>query len=126
MTLVTRSICEPLRAGLNQEQLWGDTERGLIASWEIGRRLAASDPELAQRCLSGHLPPLYWKGGVSRQLKKKEKYGSLFYLAAWQGLRGQDLAVDAAKEHPMTCSATGMLIVYTPDISKLANETGDN
>ena len=126
MTVVTRSVCEPLRAGLNQEQLWGNTERGLITSWEIGRRLASSDPELAQSCLSGHLPPLYWKGGVSRQLKKKEKYGSLFYLAAWQGLRGQDLSIDETKEYPLTCSATGMLIVYTPDISKLANETGVN
>lgn len=125
MTLVARSINEPLRTGLNQEQLWGNTERGLITSWEVGRRLAASDPELAERCQSGQLPPLHWKGGVSRRLKKKEKFGSLFYLAAWQGLRGQDLSVDETKEYPLTCSATGMLIVYTPDISKLANETGD-
>jgi hypothetical protein len=34
--------------------------------------------------------------GVSRSLKKLEKYGSLKYLAQWQGLRGEDLDVDLA------------------------------
>lgn len=125
MSAVTRSIAEPIRAHLNQDQAWGSTERGLITSWEIGRKLAQNDPDLADQCISGNLPPLYWKGGVSRTLKKKEKFGSLFYLAAWQGLRGQDLDIDTTKEYPLYCSATGMLIVYTPDLSKLANESPD-
>ncbi|MNV92479.1 hypothetical protein D3C71_1870840 [compost metagenome] len=63
-----------------------------------------------------------WKGGVSRSLKKLEKYGSLKYLAQWQGLRGESLDVDLTQEHPLTCARTRMVVTFTPDRSKYINE----
>jgi hypothetical protein len=65
---------------------------------------------------------LNWKGGVSRALKKKEKFGSLKYLAQWQGLRGESLYIDLEAELTMTCTTTGMVITFTPDLTKLADQ----
>jgi hypothetical protein len=56
---------------------------------------------------------LPWKGGVEKALKKKQKYGTLNYLAMWQGLRGEDLNIDTAEEISITCTATGMAVVFT-------------
>lgn len=122
MTLITRSIHEPIRPTQPQDLAWGTPQRGLITSWEIGRKLAKENPELAKRCRDGELPVLYWKGGVAKKLKKKQKLGSLFYLAAWQGLRHEDLMIEDSCEISLTCSATGMLVVYTPDINLLTEE----
>jgi hypothetical protein len=65
---------------------------------------------------------LGWKGGVSRSLKKLEKYGSLKYLAQWQGLRGEDLDVDLSEERTLTCSRTRMVVTFTPDQAKYFNQ----
>lgn len=119
---IHRSIDTPPRTGLTRDQLWEAEDKGLIKCWEIGRERAARFPELAQRCLAGELPVLGWKGGVSRSLKKREKYGSLKYLAQWQGLRGESLDVDLTQEHPLTCSRTLMVVTFTPDRSKYINE----
>ena len=59
--------------------------------WEVGRELREKKPELARRAENGELPALGWKGGVETKTKKGEIYGTLFYLAQWQGLRGDDL-----------------------------------
>ena len=61
------------------------------------------------------------KGGVDKKLKIKEKYGSLYYLAQWLGLRGDDLSIDTSKEIELTCTKTGMKIIYTNDSSKYSN-----
>ena len=85
-SLFYRSIEEPIRKNLNWEGLWKGFDNGLIACWERGRENALNNSELSQSCKNGELPVLAWKGGVDKKIKGK-KYGSLFYLATWQGLR---------------------------------------
>ena len=119
---IHRSIDTPLRSGLTREDLWEAQDKGLIKCWEIGRQRAARFPDLTRQCLAGELPVLGWKGGVSRSLKKLEKYGSLKYLAQWQGLRGEDLDVDLGEERALTCSRTGMVVTFTPDRAKYLNQ----
>ena len=87
---VFRSYKEPKREGLSWDERWKGEDRGLIRCWEVGRELREKEPELASRAGNGELPVLGWKGGVEKKTKKGEKYGTLFYLAQWQGLRGND------------------------------------
>jgi hypothetical protein len=122
---IHRPIDSPLRSGLNRSELWEAHDKGLIKCWEIGRQRAARFPELARRSLAGELPVLGWKGGVSRSLKKLEKYGSLKYLAQWHGLRGEDLDVDLDEERALTCSRTRMMVTFTPDRSKYFNQVAE-
>lgn len=120
--IIQRLFSETDRQGLSWEQVWQGPDRGLIKCWETGRALAQQDSDLAERCRIGALPPLNWKGGVSRVLKKKEKFGALQYLAQWQGLRGEDLSISLEAELTMTCSTTGMVVTFTPDLTKLADQ----
>ena len=122
---IQRSIDSPLRTGLNREELWEAGDKGLIKCWEVGRQRVVRFPDLAKQCLDGELPVLGWKGGVSRSLKKLEKYGSLKYLAQWQGLRGEDLDVDLSEERALTCSRTAMVVTFTPDRSKYFNQVAE-
>ncbi|MEB0048650.1 MULTISPECIES: hypothetical protein [unclassified Pseudomonas] len=122
---IHRSIDAPFRSGLNRDELWESHDKGLIKCWEIGRHRAGRFPTLAQQCLAGELPVLGWKGGVSRSLKKLEKFGSLKYLAQWQGLRGEDLDIDLGEEQALTCSRTHMVVTYTPDRSKYFNQMAE-
>ncbi|WP_053157130.1 hypothetical protein [Pseudomonas sp. P1.8] len=119
---IHRSINTPFRTGLNREALWEAHDKGLIKCWEVGRQRASRFPDLAKQCLAGELPVLGWKGGVNRSLKKLEKYGSLKYLAQWQGLRGEDLDVDLCDERALTCSRTSMVVTFTPDRTKYFNQ----
>lgn len=116
--LVSRSIEVPIRIGLSTEQLWKGEDNGLIASWEAGRKMSKTDKQLADRARDGELPTLGWKGGVAAETKTKTKYGTLRYLAMWQGLRGDDLMVDCNSETKLICSKTGVTVTYTPDASK--------
>lgn len=125
-TTVYRRNTEPPRTGLTRKEVWEGSDQGLINCWEVGRVRAVATPELAQRCLSGQLPTLGWKGGVSRALKKREKFGSLKYLAQWQGLRGEDLNIDRSKEVTVTCTETGMIVTFTLDQSKYINQNMDS
>lgn len=125
-TNVISSKNAPQRAGLTHEEIWDGPDQGLIMSWEVGRARAMTYPELAQQCLSGQLPILGWKGGVSRALKKREKFGSLKYLAQWQGLRGEDINIDCSKEHTLTCINTGMAVTFTSDKAKYVNQSTEN
>jgi hypothetical protein len=61
---------------------------------------------------------LPWKGGIEKKTQQKQKYGTLFYLAMWQGLRGEDLDLDTSDEPKITCVATGMRVVFTNDVAK--------
>ena len=74
---VTRSIHTPIRPTLSWHETWEGPDRGLIKCWEVGRRLAADNPALADLCKAGELPVSGWKGGVSRTLKKLTRFGSL-------------------------------------------------
>lgn len=117
-TLIYRSINEPKREGLSWDERWKGPDKGLITCWEVGRDKRASSTDLAKKAEMNELPVLGWKGGVEKGLKKKEKYGSLNYLAQWQGLRGEDLEINIAEETELTCSRTGMTVIYTPESSK--------
>ena len=122
---VYRAASAPQRANLTWHETWEGPDKGLIKCWEIGRSLITKCPEIAEKCTLGALPELGWKGGVSRTLKKREKYGALFYLAQWQGLRGEDLDIDPTEERTITCSQTGMIVTFTPDHSKYANQKAE-
>lgn len=115
---IYRSCQEPIRKGSPFEERWRGPDKGLITCWEVGRAKAKEDPELAERAKRGELPPLGWKGGVEKKTKKKEKYGSLNYLAQWQGLRGEDLDIDLSEDREITCSKTGMKVTFTDDLTK--------
>lgn len=115
-----RSINEPIREDPNWTSRWEGLDKGLIACWERGREKGNEDPEAAALARKGQLVELPWKGGVLKAIKKKSKYGSLFYLAMWQGLRGEDLDIDTASEQSLECTATKMTVVYTADGAKYA------
>jgi len=99
-----RSIKLPIRVGLNWTERWAGLDEGLIFCWEQGRELRFDNPDLAVRAEAGELVPLEWKGGVEKKLKaNKPKAGSFFYLATWQGLRGQSLDIDIENETIVVC-----------------------
>ncbi|WP_424945915.1 hypothetical protein [Candidatus Spongiihabitans sp.] len=118
---VYRSYSEPLRKKLSWDDRWEGADNGLITCWEVGRELSNKEPGIAERAKNGELPVLGWKGGVEKKIKKKEKYGTLFYLAQWQGLRGDDLDIDLSEEPELVCSKTGMKVIYTGDFKKYGN-----
>ena len=117
--LVYRSKNEPDRGELSWHERWEGDDKGLITCWEVGRRFSKSKPELAEKAKRGELPTLGWKGGTDKKLKSNKKFGSLNYLAQWQGLRGEDLNINLSDEITLTCSTTGMEVTYTSDIKKL-------
>jgi hypothetical protein len=116
---IYRSIAEPIRKITNWDELWKDTDKGLICSWEQGRNKSLEDPELASKARDGQLMTLVWKGGTEKALKINQKYGSLHYLAMWLGLRGEDLAIDTDACPTLTCTKTQMNVIFTDDINKL-------
>jgi hypothetical protein len=108
----------PRREGLSWHERWDAEDRGVIAAWEVGRELRERGSPLAALAERDELPVLPWKGGVARRIKKTRKYGTLLYLAEWQGLRGDDLAIDLDNEVELTCSKTNMTVIYTLDREK--------
>lgn len=117
---LNRSIAEPIRQRAKWEERWSGVDRGLIACWERGREKRIEDPALAALASEGQLVVLPWKGGVEKAIKRKEKFGTMYYLAMWQGLRGEDLSIDLEREVTLKCSATGMIVVFTNDPAKYA------
>ena len=115
---IYRSYKERKREGLSWDEKWKGSDRGMITCWEVGRKIRAEDPEIAKRAENGELPVLGWKGGVEKEIKKGEKYGTFYYLAQWQGLRGEDLDLDLSQEVTLTCTRTGVKVTYTDDIKK--------
>ena len=118
--VIHRAATEPIREGLSWDERWRGPDKGLITCWEVGRRLRKKNPELAERAEQGELPPLEWKGGVEKRLKQKRKYGTLRYLAQWQGLRGEDLDITLEEEVELLCARTDMRVIFTPDVEKYA------
>ncbi len=118
---IFRSYGEPKREGLSWGESWKDYDEGLITCWEVGVELGNKNPDLMERAKKGELPILVWKGGVNKKIQKKEKFGTLFYLAQWQGLRGDELDIDLSKEIDLVCTRTGMKVIYTNDVKKYGN-----
>ena len=115
---VFRSISENIRVNPSFDERWNGEDKGLITCWEVGRNKRKSGHILVEKVENNELPALGWKGGVDKKLKKNQKFGSLNYLAQWQGLRGEDLDISLSDEVTMHCSKSGMIITYTPDSTK--------
>lgn len=118
---IFRSASAPVRHLEDWNARWLGPDRGLISCWERGREKRNDAPELAERARCGQLVVLPFKGGVERAIKKNRKFGTHFYLAMWQGLRGEDLNLDTDDELALTCTVTGLMVVYTGDPAKYAN-----
>lgn len=101
-------------------------DEGLINSWVCGIELALKDPKLASQAKAGELPLLPWKGGLEKPILRKDKVGSLQYLAAWQGLRGDDLDVELGKEVEITCTKTHVPVTFTGQLQKLLQTQEDD
>lgn len=119
---ICKPISDPPGPGGDWHQRWEGPDQGTICSWLRGIEKAREDPALAQKAISGELPLLPWKGGVEKRIKAKHKTGAMQYLAAWQGLRGEDLDIDLDTEIVLTCSRTGVPVTFTSDIKKLLAE----
>jgi len=111
----------PSRTGLGTSELWSGEDRGLVACWERGREKAGEDPALAARAKDGELVSLPWRGGVEQELKGGTKYGTLRYLAMWQGLRGDALDIDTDAEPWIRCSRFGVEVTFTASAEKYGN-----
>ena len=100
-----------------------------------GKEMRNSDPKLAGRAERGELPVLYWPGGFDAEASPPRRFGSFFYLAQWQGLRGEQWHGITGKNRNMStshpvgikCAATGMVTIFTKDARKYlsAHETPD-
>jgi len=117
---ITRSTSASRIGTQNWAERWEGEDGGLIACWERGREKAKEDPRLATLALAGELVVLPWKGGVDRAIKTGQKFGTFYYLAMWQGLRGDTLDIALDEEVTLTCSKTGMRVTYTPAAEKYA------
>ncbi|MCV6622025.1 MAG: UvrD-helicase domain-containing protein [Cellvibrionaceae bacterium] len=112
--VIFRSIDEPIRKNPDYDERWKGRDRGLITCWEVGRKNAKKNSLLAQKAMAGELPTLGWKGGA----KENDSYGTLYYLAKWHGLRGEDLNIDLTKEITLTCTEKNTSVTYTFDSRK--------
>lgn len=139
---VRRSIGAVDRDGLEWNDVWCGDDRGLIAAWEAGRRMAEKRPDLARAARRGELVTLPWKGGIDpddlaataarkaererrtgtkSKTKPRQRYGPLLYLAMWQGLRGDDLDVTLNGETRLTCTASGVAVTFTSEVANYAD-----
>ena len=89
---ICRSIAEPIRVLPSFSERWEQSDKGLIISWERGREMSTSErfAEATSRALAGELVELPWRRG------------SWYYLAMWQGLRGDDLNITPETELVIT------------------------
>ena len=117
---ITRDVSAPPVGTQTWAERWEGKDRGLVACWERGREKSREDPNLALLASAGELVVLPWKGGVERAIKAGHKFGTLNYLAMWQGLRGDALDIELDEEITLTCSKTGMQVTYTPAVEKYA------
>ena len=115
---VRRSIKEPFRAELSYDEIWHGADESLIQCWEVGRQLREKDPEIAARANNGELVTLPWKGGTGNSevlpadKKAAVRYGTLRYLAMWQGLRGDDLDIELESQVSIACTRTRRTIIF--------------
>ena len=117
---ITRGIDASPVGSQTWAERWEGEDVGMIACWQRGREKAREDPILAALAAAGELVVLPWKGGVERAIKTGHKFGTLYYLAMWQGLRGDALEIELDQEVTLSCSKTGMKITYTRTEDKYA------
>lgn len=115
---IERSIEIPIRKFSSFEERWRGEDKGLITAWEVGREKAINNPELKKLALNDELPILGYVGGYEKKLTNvKSKYASFYYLAQWQGLRGDDLDIDFERDEEkfLICTKTQMKTIFTSD-----------
>lgn len=78
--------------------------------------MRSESPALAARAMAGELPVLPWRGGVEKPLRSGVKLGSVYYLAMWQGLRGDSLDVSLQQDALLVCTRTGQAVQFVPDL----------
>jgi len=120
--VIQRSVHEPIRLNMTWEQYWLGSDRGLIKAWEIGRQLRDHQSEIVVCAERRELPVLPWKGGVEKTTKAA-KWGSLYYLAQWQGMRGDDLKINTKNETRIVCAKTGVTVTFVDNVSIHGNDT---
>ena len=97
---------------------------------KLGRELRESNPELGSRAEKGELPALNWPGGADTLPPPSRQFGSLYYLAQWQGLRGEpwhgltgsNKNMSTTRPVGIKCAASGMVSVFTKDARKYLNK----
>lgn len=115
---IRRSVKEPYRTGLSYAEIWQGPDKAIITCWEVGRQLKDKDPEIAARAAKGELVSLPWKGGTGnfQELpagkKAPVRYGTLRYLAMWQGLRGDDLDIEIEAQITLVCTRTNRPVIF--------------
>jgi hypothetical protein len=115
---IRRSVRQPYRTGLSYDEIWRGPDKALICCWEVGRQLRGKDPEIAARASNGELVALPWKGGTGNLdelpagKKPSTRYGSLRYLAMWQGLRGDDLDIDIDSQITLVCTRIKRPVIF--------------
>src|SRR5947209_5424385 len=117
---LSRSIDAPLREGLCWDEMWTGPDDGLIACWERGRQKRIEEPALAERAERGELVALAWKGGTEhidepvngKKSKSQKRFGTLKYLAMWQGLRGEELNIELETERIIVCSKSKKTVTF--------------
>lgn len=123
--LVTASALHPPPFQNDFELRLNGPDRGLINAWQAGLNLRANNSELVEKALAGELPPLPFKGGIERKIQAQNKVGSLWYVAMWQGLRGEDLHVDTDQNIQLVCSKTRVPVKYTLDTATLFSKAAE-
>lgn len=122
--LITSSIKNLPKLGASWAERQEGKDMGLISAWLSGVEKQKSWLGISSAAKRGELPVLPFKGGVEKPVKVV-KTGSLHYIAMWQGLRGDDLNVSIGSKPSMTCSKTGVKVIYTDDINLLGKVTTD-
>lgn len=117
--IVTHSAQDPPSISSDYAVRMEGPDQGIINAWVTGLAKRTNAPDVAAKTAAGELPILPFRGGVEAAIKAKSKVGHLLYVAMWQGLRGEDLDIDADSEISMTCTRTGVRVLYTMDYEKL-------
>lgn len=115
MPLVTASVLVPPPEASVYVDRWGTVEATVLTCWHNGlqKRKEQGWAETAAQASAGELPLLPWRGGVDPEAKSAAtKVGTLQYLAMWQGLRGEDLAIDTGGQLTVTCTRTGVKMTF--------------
>lgn len=123
---IRHPISHPPTPSEDWYERWEGPDQGLICSWLRGIEKGLEDPALAAKAKAGELPVLPWRGGVEKTIKRTDKVGALQYLAAWQGLRGEDLDIELGVEVQMTCTRTGVPVTFTGNTEQLLKEGDGN
>lgn len=115
------------RPDLAEAALRGEVPRlGLRAPRLDGQPLEPEWEELLEGKPAGKKKPpqepVGWTGGVPKDFKQKKRYATFRYLAQWQGIRGDDLDINLAKEPQIVCSLTGVRVIFTTDLVKLGKK----